>query len=626
MKRFNLALILVIAGCGSGTGKNGNNDLSLPDLATSGSGDMGNNADMTMIVQSTCGAPNAACSVGSQAGLCKAGNCAPCTDTTDDALCATAYGAGTICASGSCIVGCHDSSTCSGKICDPGSNMCRNCSQDPDCPASAPFCNTSTGTCGLTAPPCTNSMQCNSGAGFCCGGVCINGAVCCGNGDCTGNPAGTTCNTTTNQCYNTTNCTDALPGGKFYVNPSPSPGFSGQGTKQCPFTSLTTAIHNVPSPNPSNFKICTEGTFDSASDKNWPRYIATNVELDGTYCGDNTTHTIFTVPSAQPAVVFQQAGPASIHGVDINSAWGSNPGKTRTGIYVSNTGTTPTNPGSNPISIYDLSVHYFGTGIGVDTNTGDNAGNVAIGDNVHSGSNGIGLYVRAGAKVNVTTSDNTKYVSFENADSDGILVGRATLKINGQDSAGAGTETTVRCGGSSGNGIRITTGDSTSSIVIDHVHASGNASGSGLYTYNDAPLTVTNSFFNTNKYGLHVVQDPGSTSNQSVMTLNFGTMPTGSSAGFNTFSKNTSSSIYIDFANIDALPAQGNSFGTDKNCATGASPSPFPLAVSPKNCDKAYDLCGPVAGDKNQLTFATTATCSKCDCSQSSCPNSSCPQ
>jgi Right handed beta helix region len=607
MKRVGPLAFILFVGCDSGT-----TNTVAPELSAGG-GDMAQaGGDMS---QSSCGAPGAACLAGADKGLCKAGNCAPCTDTTDDSACVAAYGAGTICAAGSCIMGCHDSSTCAGKICDPGSNTCRGCTQDADCPLSAAFCNTTNGTCVATPPTCTNSTSCNGGAGFCCNNVCLPGAQCCGNPDCT--VAGQTCDTSSNTCVNLTNCTDALPGGKFYVNPSPVPGFSGVGTKQCPFTSLSVALHAAPSPAPSTFRICTEGTFDTTNQKFWPHYIHTNIELDGTYCGDNTTHTIFTVPSAQPAVTFNQPGPASIHGYDIISAFGDHPNKTNTGIYVTNTG-------ASAVQIADVTVHYFQRGIYVSKSTGDNnSGNVLIGDSAHSGNNDVGLRIDNGGKAIITTSDATKFTGFQSCDSYGIHVVDGTLKVNGQAATGMSNETTVRCGNNASDGIYVS--DSRAKVTLDFVHSSANTF-QGLSTLNTAGVTVTNSVFNNNmKHGVHIWQDSSQPSNLSLATLNFGTADTGTGAGFNLIQSNTASGINIDVNNSDALNAEANNFGNMANCAANQTHTRL-LSVNDTNCDtKAYDLCGPNGGVGGGV-LANTQDCGKCACNGTgACVATSCP-
>jgi hypothetical protein len=608
MKRLHsLALILTaVMGCDSGSTSSGN-DLAVPaDLTMMTS----NNDDLTMM--SSCGAPNAACTVGVANGLCKVGTCSPCTDTTDDATCVTAYGAGNICAGGSCIMGCHDSSTCAGKICDPGSNTCRGCSQDADCPGSAPYCNTANGTCGAAPPACTTGTACNGGSGFCCASVCLTGAQCCGNPDCTG--AGQTCDTTSHTCVNTTNCTDAPSGTKFYVNPTPAPGFSGKGTKQCPFTSLTTAVQAAPSPAPiTGFTICTEGTFDSSSTNAWPHHLNTNIEFDGTYCGDNTTHTLFTVPSAQPAVYANNAGgPATaIHGYDIISAFGDNPNKLNSGIYVANTGTSPTNPGTTPVKIYDVTIKYFARGIYVSTATG-NAGSAAIIDNVQAQHNGTGLKVDNGAKVVITSmvNDGTKATTFQNNDAYGIQVVDGTLTAMGMSTTGASNETQIRCGSNTSDGIYIN--NAKAKVTLDKVHSSQNMA-QGISMLNTATVKVTNSVFNNNMlHGIHIWQDPSQTSNQSVATLNFGT-DSGANAGLNLIQSNTDAGIRIDFYNSDALNAEGNNFGAHKNCAAGQDQT-GKVSVSPVCASKPYDLCGPTGGNTSSLTFANVMDCQKCAC------------
>jgi hypothetical protein len=76
-------------------------------------------------------------------GLCKAGFCVACSGPSDDSLCATAYGVGTICGQGgNCFPGtCHISADCTGEfagyVCssyrDKGTQECYPCDVDAAC-------------------------------------------------------------------------------------------------------------------------------------------------------------------------------------------------------------------------------------------------------------------------------------------------------------------------------------------------------------------------------------------------------------------------------------------------------------------------------------------------------------
>src|SRR5205085_967835 len=61
---------------------------------------------------------DSACSLGGNNGLCNAGHCVPCVDSTDDAKCSSAYGASHLCISGACTPGdCRQSADCNGTVC-----------------------------------------------------------------------------------------------------------------------------------------------------------------------------------------------------------------------------------------------------------------------------------------------------------------------------------------------------------------------------------------------------------------------------------------------------------------------------------------------------------------------------
>src|SRR5207237_5048462 len=108
MRRLIFAIVL--AGCGNVPDKNPN-DMA-PTRGDMASG--GGTGDMA--VPPSCAA-GAACQTGNGNGLCTSGACNPCTDMTDDAMCATVYGAGNVCINGACTTGCRTPSDCGGHQC-----------------------------------------------------------------------------------------------------------------------------------------------------------------------------------------------------------------------------------------------------------------------------------------------------------------------------------------------------------------------------------------------------------------------------------------------------------------------------------------------------------------------------
>jgi hypothetical protein len=583
MRRAIICLSLLAAACDEST-------TSKPDMSANGD----------MLLPGGCGADNSMCMNGSNAGLCRSHTCTACADTTDDANCATAYGAGNICVSGVCQMGCHDSSTCNNTVCDPTTGTCRGCQQDYECPASAPNCNVATGQCSATAVACTSGMDCTggNGAGFCCNMKCFGGGECCVDLDCASKGGGTCVK---HQCVNTTNCTMAAPPDKFYVNPSPPPGFFGVGSQQCPFKAFESANQNMPSPSPApapGFTICTTGTFDNMNKASWPRVIKSNVTLDGFYCDPaNMTPTNFNVPSGQSGVLFNQAGPGAIYGYNI--VMQSPPAtKTNTGIYIANTGST------DSVLIHDVTVNSFGRGIQV-----TKGGNVRIIHDSHINKNGTGLTVDANSTVAVgVVAMPTSLAEFNNNDNDGIDVTHATIKLLGTNFNNMANERTVRASFNNFNGLYCQAG---CNLTADHFGASGNngvmlgiiPEGVGLSIDPQATATVKNSLFlNNNKHGIWVYGSGTIGSVNGISNLDFGDSTT---AGGNVISNNGMTGFCVNPGISGTIDLVGNTFSNMASC------SGSPPITATTSCAKGFDI-----GDD---TASVTVNIG-CNCANNSCP------
>jgi hypothetical protein len=144
----------------------------------------------------TCGADGTSCAAANgAAGYCLAKVCKVCVDTTDDAKCVTAYGAGQICAAGKCVAGdCHTSAGCgTGRVCGATvAHKCGPCASDTQCQTDTHYgagfiCDTTTGhtesgTC--VSSTCTELGTCSANAGdTCCQMKCVTGN-CCSDADC----------------------------------------------------------------------------------------------------------------------------------------------------------------------------------------------------------------------------------------------------------------------------------------------------------------------------------------------------------------------------------------------------------------------------------------------------------
>jgi hypothetical protein len=580
-----LLLFAVFSGCGDA-----NNNSGTPDLS------MAAQPDLTSSMPGGCGAEGAACSSGSGNGLCRGGTCSPCTDTVDDAACGAAY-SGTLCTQGSCIAGCHDSSTCSGKICDPDTSQCRSCTQDADCPA-AQFCDLATGKCGATPPACTAGVT----------------AECCGNGDCTG--AGATCDN--GSCIVATNCTDARTPGQVYVNADAMPGFVGKGTMQCPFKNIGSGIAAAPSPAPAPFKVCVKGIFDKNNVKNWPINVRTNITLDGTYCG-GTTHSVIKAPAATNPIIFSQVGPAGIHGFDLTS---ENPTgmKTGSGIYISDTGQ------NDPININDVNISNFGRGITVTKGPmSTKVGYAGIHHDTHVTGNGVGLSIDNGGHAVVSVAsmmESATRAEFNMNDGDGINIGNGTLEVEGQAFTGMGAgpnECTVRANLNGNDGLHVTSNKSTVSLKY---FSGTNNSINGLDTLNTATVSARHSVFNNNMFhGIHVFQTANTTN--SVSTLDFGKDAT-ANAGHNYISGNKTAGICIATGATppDPFQAQGDQFGPMKDCSMGSAPA-NKVTVA-EQCDRALDVAGQGGGSASG-TLVQVKNCDILSCFQVS-GTGGCPQ
>jgi len=593
MKRYALVVPLfasVLIACSPGTqGSDGSVDQ--PDLTTS------SNPDLAQTPGCTDGT---ACQASGQSGLCASGACAPCVDTTDDAACAAAYGAGNICANGACVVGCHDSSSCAGKICDTGSATCRDCTQDAECPAANPVCNA--GVCGQPVA-CTNETKCGTN-GWCCGTTCnanTGKKGCCANGDC----ASGTCNMTTHICKPDL-CTAAAPNNKLYVDPDATDAMSGVGSTQCPYQSLDAALTIAKKANPTtNFTICTKGTFDSTKDNFWPRYIPKNVELDGTYCDNtSTTHTIFKVPQGNDGVTFHENAPASIHGYDIIYQGTKHE---HDGIYITNSGN------ADQINIHDVTINGFQFGVHAGHATGDASGaNALIFRDTQLNKNNTGLLLAGDAKVevNVTNAVTTR-AEFNNNDFQGIRVDDSgSLTVKGAVFTGTGATTssrTVRADFNTSDGLWLTSKNAKANL--DFFSGSSNTR-QGLSFLNTSNVTVTNSVFTGNTiHGIYITPDGAS---KTLTNVNLGTTATGTTAGHNLINNNTQAGICVNFDDsANPLAAQGNNFGTGKDCSM---PSPANKVTVAWLCGRGVDVAG-INGGFMQGTLVTVDGCMKQDCS-----------
>ncbi len=269
--------------------------------------------DSSTVPEGGCAPEGSACSVNdSVKGLCKTAACTPCVDTTDDALCKTAYGASfpggnAICSKGVCVAGdCHANTDCAGnKICGGDTpNTCASCTSDSACKTSygADYvCNKTTGGCETNAVACTSADAgtCTGNtADICCAatagaaGTCTAGN-CCSSAQCSGG---------TPNCVNhvCTGCA-AVADGVYWVDPSVSVADNvvATGNKtdpKCAFRSITSALAAIgnAAAAPVTVKI-KMGSAALGPNESFPIIVPTNV-------------TITSEDTANPASVLVPAG------------------------------------------------------------------------------------------------------------------------------------------------------------------------------------------------------------------------------------------------------------------------------------------------------------------------------
>ncbi len=604
------SLVFVAVGCGgSKPGPTAHPDLltSNVDLLQPPGSDMAQQSDPDfalppldlaqaagdLAIPPICTAEGSACDNGGEQSLCRSQTCPPCTDTTDDVACNAAY-PGTICAGGSCHVGCHDSTTCAGLICDSGSFTCRSCAGASDCPGKQ--CDTNTGMC-VAIVACVPGSACGTN-NLCCSiagtPTCEPGSpkdkACCTVNDC---PDKTNWTCDSNTCTPVT-CGDPVLANAYYVDSDAVSPKSGKGTKQCPFTSLDNTLTKVRAKNlTSKFTIYTAGSFPAKDDAIWPRIVPQWVELDGTYgVTVNPKRTTFNVPAGNPGVFLTKTGPGWVHGYDISQSAGT---PTNSGIYVSNTGT------AMQVQIYDVKITGFARGIYVNKGTGDAVGNALIRHNTNSTTNTVGLQVDNGAIASVSVSDpmySATHADFSNNTDTGIHCINGTLTLTGRLFTGAGSDAysrTVRADFNTNTGLQI---DSGCKVTANYFSASSNSGAKngafGVNINNVASAAFTNSDFVSNSAsGVHIYTLGGATAPLH-SAINFGLSLV--APGNNLIRGNTFGGVCINYANSDPLFAEGNSWNT----VSCQKPTTAKVNVS-TGCYKDVDIGGPNAGPGNPL-------------------------
>ena len=550
--RITLLLILLVAACGDvAPSTKPDGGTHTPDGPGSGSG-------------ASCSAGDA-CVLDGAPGLCGAnGKCGECVDTTDDAKCAAAYGAGNLCVQGQCEAAtCHSSADCGGAACVD--NQCSGCRSDSDCD-SGQVC--SSGACVAGGNVCSGkAIGSSCGAGdLCCnvGGTetCVTGQ-CCAAADCTAiTGAGSTCELGT--CVPSSSTCRAPLTATYYVDPA----YTGPstGSTACPFKTLHGAFNAVRNDGISgDSDVIIKGGTINATQEGGAQYFPLTVP-SSVYVRTQSTAlapaviippantTAFEAPYvAQSAATSNWA--ARISNLEIKQATAGTGG---TAVHV--TGGTL----AKPVHIDHVEVHNFFNGIRV-----DGGGKAALdwGVNAHDNAS-TGLYV-SGGRVDMTVGTDADARSHFDTNGHGIYV---TDDPNSVLTIAAGEPTTgpfaglkmVTASGNANAGIHLASPNTNNSLL--NVGLLNNA-GNGLTLYGGANVRVRKLRIEQSGSSAIDIRDNGTLTSLANIDL-------GSAAdlGHNELTGSVDSHVCVETTNDGSfLSAMGNVFGTSDCTVQGTS-------------------------------------------------------
>ncbi len=528
-KRYWLCLFaLAAAACGK-VGNSGTGDGGAGGGGTGG-GDGGAGASCTA---------GQMCTIAAGDGLCgTSGVCAACTDTTDDAACATVYGAGALCIGGACVVGqCRDSSQCGGNPCVGGA-CTGSCLGDEDCAGTlGSVCNTQTGACVANAACSGTTCSVNAGDKCCASATtCSANVACCADADCGANEV-----CTGGQCIDSACGTHT--GATYYVDPAAAAA-NPNGTTACPYKTIRAALTAI---GTATGTIQVAATYNEMATAG--RDINSNITIVGANAvEDPTMWPTLTVDATHEGFNFKSGGRIAyfnIKGQKANNYYG---------IDVNNNGI-------GTVTIDHVAVTNFDHGIHIAAN-----GSATIKDNVAANGNGTGLYVGQSASATIGFTDGTKTkTTFNTNDSYGIYVTQsAAFTMTGP----AVSPPIVGARSNLGWGLRYS---SSQPGTITNCAFSSNAN-AGIYVYADSKLKVRGSTFeNGTTNGIYISANSGS---KDVSGIDFGTA---SSPGENSFQSNGQVGICLGTQPDDVsvypneqLTAMGNIFGSFDCSTSGA--------------------------------------------------------
>jgi hypothetical protein len=502
-----------------------------------------------------------ACDLQGSPGICSAaGLCGDCADTTDDAKCAAAYGAGTLCVQGACIAAtCHTATDCGGKDCID--NQCVGCRSDADCD-SGQVCNAS-GTCVAGGNVCQGKAigaSCGTGD-LCCnvGGseTCVT-AECCTAAECTAiTGANSTCQAGT--CVPSGSTCTAPTAPTYYVDPS----YSGPstGSTACPFKTLHGAFNAVRNDafTGDSDVIIKGGTIDAAAEGGasyFPLTLPSSVYVR-TQAG--VTPAVIVAPantSAFEAPYIAQAAATSnwsarVSTLEIKQA---TPGTAGTAVHV--TGGTV----AKPIHLDHLEIHNFFNGVNVGTGgQADLDWGMSSHDNTQTG-----LYI-GGGQVAMIVGSNADARSHYDSNQFGIFVSEdpASQLIITAAEPTTGTFAglkMVTASSNARNGIRLASPNANNSLLNVGVLNNG---ASGVTLFGGAKVKLRKLRIQSSGQDGINIADNG-------MVTSLAGIDLGSSAdpGHNELSNSVDSHICVGTSfDGTVLDAEGNTFGT-VDCST----------------------------------------------------------
>ncbi len=592
--RSGLALIFVtlLAGCGKVPDNRG------ADMGASSSGDLGAGGGSC-----TAGSP---CQAGSGNGLCTSDTCSACSDSSDDAQCATVYGSGFICLDQACVQGCRTAADCGGKACVGNQCATAGCATDADCGDPSMVCNTAMngGTCVAAAGSCgvtTNAACPINAADVCCGSssACTPGS-CCGTGACTV----TTANDGTCQPIG------AGPAGTCVLNSCAAPSATsryvdwsapsgGSGSMSCPLNDLDTALGALASTGGTVFVKGGEPVHMTSSTKT----VGAGVNITGTdssfvactptTCSDPTKWPTIQMTADYIAMNLVTAGARKLSYFNIT---GVGSAAKASGIKTS----------AATLSLDHVGL--TGTSYGLYIDVGSS---VTVGAGVTATANGAGAYIvnggaSTGGSLAIAVAAGDSAVHFDSNATWGIFCGgngKLTINAPATETSASTALFTAKANGAAGIRFSSTVqGSITGALLANNGADASQSDRDGLVVFAKSLLKVRGSRITGNGgSGIHVVAN-GSNSADGLSQINLGGSYK-SDPGDNAFSGNSDAGLCVDAGPADAasngsLAAEGNTLsGTDCSSSTGT-------VSRAKTCTGGVDTSADCAG---ALDFAECA-------------------